>query len=67
MTRKLTRKQWQKLKKRKFRDESLSTKNIAGKTDYTPYNAITGSDAMSSGRVTNPVTKLKSGFNTVKK
>ena len=45
---------------------SMSKTTIAGITDYTPYNAITGNDAMSAGRVTNPVSKLPGGFNTKK-
>ncbi len=46
--------------------QSLGTKNASGHTDLTPYNAITGKDLMSVGRVTDPAQKLPGGFNTKK-
>ena len=54
-------------KKKKQLDEKLSTKNPYGQTDYTPYNAITGNDIISVGRVTDPVSKVPGRFNTTKK
>ena len=53
--------------KKKYQEEALDRKNIFGFSDYTPYNAITGNDLMSAGRVSDPEQKLPAGFNTTKK
>ncbi len=50
----------------KRKEERLDAKTMGGHTDLTPYNAITGKDLMSAGRVTNPAQKLPGGFNTKK-
>ena len=54
-------------KKLKQQEERLDRKNIFGFSDYTPYNAITGNDLVSAGRVSDPEQKLPGGFNTTKK
>jgi len=53
--------------KRIDQEEAIKAKNINGYADYTPYNAITGNDLMSAGRVSDPEQKLPAGFNTTKK
>ena len=53
--------------KKKYQEETIKAKNINGYADYTPYNAITGNDLMSAGRVPDPEQKLPGGFNTTKK
>ena len=53
----------QKVKK----EEGLSTKNASGYSDYTPFNALTGNEYISTGKVIDPKAKVPGGFNTSKK
>lgn len=48
------------------KQNTVSIKNKYGFSDYTPFNAITGSDVLSKGRVTCPKKKASGGFNTTK-
>ena len=48
-------------------EEGLSTKNASGYSDYTPFNALTGNEYISTGKVIDPKAKVPGGFNTSKK
>ena len=61
------RKRYREKRKQKKLEERLERVNEYGFSDYTPYNALTGSEIISKSTITDPQMKMPGGYNSTKK